>query len=279
MSDLAFASSFSNNVLVILDGLGKGDQQNGRWLEETVNDFSNRLHRPGYCTRFLVHDTKELYAVLKKIETDCKTGVTKPVLHFECHGHPEKGLFLATSGEYVGWEILMHLVSAINAASQNNTGLVLASCHGFEISKLVRINQPCPFHFVLGPDIEVTTGELKDEMTAFYRMIMATNDLNAAIGELEPQYKHFFCTEWFYRELAVFVIKHFSGRAKSAMREDLLGNLVAKGGDRRLKDLRKRVKEYINTPEAVFRDSSQMFLHGKQPVSYAQFEAFVKQAN
>lgn len=276
MSDLVFVSSFSNNVLVIIDGLGDDDQQNGRWLEETVNDFSNRLHRPGYCTRFRVYDTKELYAVLKKIETDCKTGVTKPVLHFECHGDPEKGLLLARSGEYVGWQTLLRLISGINAASRNNTGLVLASCHGFEIAKLVRINQPCPFHFVLGPDIAVTAGELKGEMTAFYKMIMATNDLNAAIGELEPQYKRFLCTEWFYREFAIFVIKNFSGKAKSAMAEDILDNLVAMGGNRRLKDLRKRVKEHIKTPATAFRDASKMFLHNKQPVSYDQFEAFVK---
>ncbi|MBK5343196.1 hypothetical protein JFU48_17655 [Pseudomonas sp. TH49] len=276
MSDLIFTSSFTNNALVILDGLGDDDQQNGRWLEETVNDFSATLHRPGYCTRYRVKDTKQLYAVLKMVETGCKTGVTKPVLHFECHGDAEKGLFLARSGEYMDWQTLLRLISGINAASRNNTGLVLASCHGFQITKLVRINEPCPFHFVLGPDSAVTAGELKNEMTAFYRMIMATDDLTAALGELDVQYKHFLCTEWFYRELAIFVIKNFSGKAKAAMTEDILGNLISMGGNRRLKDLRKRVKEHIKTPANTFRDASKMFLHNKQPVSYAQFEAFVK---
>ncbi len=276
MSDLTFISSFTNNALVILDGLGDDDQQNGRWLEETVNDLSARLQRPGYCIRHRVYDTKELYAVLKMVETACKTGVTKPVLHFECHGDAEKGLFLTRSGEYVGWQTLLHLVSGVNAASRNNTGLVLASCHGFEISKLVRINQPCPFHFVLGPDTAVTAGELKVEMTAFYRMIMATNDLNAAMGELDEQYKRFLCTEWFYREFAIFVIKNFSGKAKSAMTETILNDLIAIRGNGRLKDLRKKVKDHIRTPAIAFRDTSKMFLHNKQPVSYAQFEAFVK---
>jgi hypothetical protein len=276
MSDLIFNSSFTNNALVILDCLGEDDQQNGRWLEETVNDFSATLHRPGYCTRYRVKDTKQLYAVLKMVETACKTGVTKPVLHFECHGHPEKGLFLPRGGEYMGWQTLLRLVSGINAASRNNTGLVLASCHGFQITKLVRINEPCPFHFVLGPDIAVTAGELKNEMTTFYRMIMATDDLNGALGELDEQYKHFLCTEWFYREIAIFVIKNFSGKAKAALTEDILGNLISMGGNRRLKDLRRRVKQHIKTPANMFRDASKMFLHNKQPVSYAQFEAFVK---
>ncbi|MFC6301829.1 hypothetical protein GNF76_25545 [Pseudomonas sp. CCM 7893] len=279
MSDLAFVSSFSNNVLVILDGLGDDDQQNGRWLEESVNDLSNKLHRPGYCTRFRVYDAKELHATLKLIETDCKTGTTKPVLHFECHGDLEKGLFLARSGEYVGWQTLLRLISGINIASRNNTGLVLASCNGFEITKLVRINEPCSFHFALGPDTSVTAGELKEEMTAFYRMIMATNNLNAAIAELKPHYKRFLCTEWLYLNFASFVVTNFSGKAKAAMAEKILDNLVAMRSGRHLKDLRKRVKKHIKTPEITFQDVSKTFLHSKKPVSYAQFEAFVKQTH
>lgn len=278
MPELVFSSSFSNNVLVILDGLGDGEKQNGRWLEETVNDLSAIIHRPSYCTRYRVYGAKELYAVLKMIETDCKAGITKPVLHFECHGDAKKGLFLARSGEYVDWRTLIHLISGINVASRNNTGLVMASCDGFEITKLVRIDQPCPFHFVLGPDTSVLAGNLYDEMTAFYRMILATDNLNAAMGELGEQYKSFLCTEWFYREFAVFVIRHFSGKAKSAMTEDIIGKLVAMRTARNLKDLRKRVKEHIKTPEITFRDASRTFLHNRQPVSYAQFESFVKQA-
>ncbi len=272
-------SSFTNNVLVIFDGLHDDEKQNGRWLEETVNDFSATIHRHGYCTRYRVYDAKELYAVLKMVEADCKTGITKPVLHFECHGNAERGLFLARSGEYVGWQTLLRLVSGINIASGNNTGLVLASCHEFEITKLVQIDQPCPFHFALGPDTSVQAGNLDDEMTAFYRMIMATDDLNAAMGELGEQYKSFLCTEWFYREFAIFVTKHFSGRAKSAMAETILGNLVAMRSNSRLKEIRKKVKDYIRTPAIAFRDISKMFLHNKQPVSYAQFEAFVKQTD
>lgn len=279
MHELVFASSFSNNVLVILDGLGDGEQQTGRWLEETVNDLSAIIHRPNYCTRYRVYDAKELYTVLKMVETDCKTGTTKPVLHFECHGDAEKGLFLARSGEYVGWQTLLRLISGINIASRNNTGLVMASCNGFEITKFVRIDQPCPFHFVLGPDTSVLTGNLYDEMTAFYRMILATDNLDAAMGELGEQYKSFLCTEWFYREFAAFVIRHFSGKAKSAMAEKILDNLVAMSSGRHLKELRKRVKEHIKTPQVTFRDASRTFLHNKQPVSYAQFEAFVKQAH
>jgi hypothetical protein len=274
--DLVFASTFQNNSVVILDCLGAGDQQNGRWLEESINDISTALGRPGYCTRKRVSSYVQLVAELKVIEQNCKMGITKPVLHFEGHGDPVRGLLMSGSGEYVSWENLTSLVSPLNRACRNNVGVVLASCNGYAITDWVRIKAPSPYHFLLAPHSEVSAGELRVVLTAFYKEIIQLCNLNLAMAQLPQHYQRFLCTEWFYASFARFMKKNLYGKAKSTLTEDVLDAAVLRHGSQHITALRRAVKTQIKGLEGVFVSSAEVFLMQDAPVDYVQLEAFVE---
>ncbi|WP_095113782.1 hypothetical protein [Pseudomonas sp. Irchel 3H7] len=274
--DLIFESKFHNNSVVILDCLGAGDQKNGRWLEESLNDMSSVLGRPGYCVLKRIGTLAQLVAELKVIESSCRMGITKPVLHVEAHGDPVRGLLISGTGEYVSWQKLSDLVSVINSASQNNAGLVLASCNGFVITNLVRINKPSPYHFLLAPDSKVSAGELRTVLTAFYKEIIQSSNLNFAMAELPHHYKRYLCTEWFCVRFAKFMKQNLSGKAKSAFTEEALNAALKRHGSEHITALRRAVKTYIHSPQALFESSAEIFLMGELPVGYDQFESFVK---
>ena len=278
MGELVYTSVFKNNALIIFDALADDELQTGARLESDVSDFSNSLKRFNYCTRYRIRSHKQLVAAFMALELECRSGVTKPVLHFECHGDTEKGLLIAASSEYVPWLELVERIAFINAATGNNTGVVLAACYGFEISKLVRFEEPCPFHFVLGPENEVEAGYLRDSMIVFYRTVIATGDLNQGMVHLDEKYKRFICSQWFYTSLASVMVSHFRGKNKEAFINKLIDSQVQKAGysNRELvRGFRKRAKEYIRSPVTMFQHFSKIFMHNQPVVSYRDFRAFL----
>lgn len=278
MGELVYTSVFKNNALIIFDALAEDELQTGVRLESDITDFSNSLNRFNYCTRYRIRSHKQLVAAFMALELECRSGVTKPVLHFECHGDTEKGLLIAASGEYVPWLELVERIAFINAATGNNTGVVLAACYGFEVSKLVKFEEPCPFHFVLGPENEVDAGYLRDSMIVFYRTVIVTGDLNQGMAHLDEKYKRFICSQWFYTSLASVMVTHFRGKNKEAFINKLIDSQVQKAGysNRELvRGFRKRAKEYIRSPVTMFQHFSKIFMHNQPVVSYKDFRAFV----
>lgn len=277
--DLVFASTFHNNAVVILDCLGVDDLKTGRRLEESINDMSSALGRPAYCVRKRISSHAQLYAELKVVEQSCRMGVTKPVLHFEGHGDPVKGLLISGSGEYVGWDALTALLSVLNRACRNNLGVVLASCNGYAITKLVRINAPSPYHFLLAPNSEVSAGELYAVLTEFYREIIRSSDLNWAMAQVPTHYQRFLCTEWFYIEFAKFMKQNLYGKAKSAFVDTVLDAAMTQHGRQHMTPLRRAVKEQVRTIQCLFESTVEVFLMGKAPAEFHHLEAFVQGLN
>jgi hypothetical protein len=277
--DLVFASTFHNNAVVILDCLGVDDLKTGRRLEESINDMSSALGRPDYCVRRRISSHAQLYAELKVIEQYCRMGVTKPILHFEGHGDPMKGLLISESGEYFGWDALTALISVLNRACRNNVGVVLASCHGYAITKLVRINAPTPYHFLLAPNSEVSAGELYAVLTDFYREIIQSSDLNSAMAQVPAHYQRYLCTEWLYIEFAKFMKQNLYGKAKAAFVDIVLDVAITRHGRQHMTPLRRAVKKQIQTMRGLFDSTAEVFLMGKAPIEYKQLEAFVQGLN
>lgn len=232
MKELTYTAISHNNGLIIFDALAETELQTARRLHEDLTDYCQVIGRQGYCSYHKIKSKQMLIAAMRVVLTECKAGVLFPVLHFECHGDSEKGLYLQGSNEYVGWEELVRHISEINQATRNNTGVVLAACHGFEISRFVTFKAPCPFSYLIATPNEVQAGHLRDVIPGFYKCVVQSGDLETGLTFLDSRLKLFHCGEWFYQTLASFMVNNFNAVGRAEIVEEIVSNQVAKAGYR-----------------------------------------------
>lgn len=270
MSKVLYESSFSNNALVIFEDVRK--MRSGRRLRDDLVHVASSVGRLNYCKYHEVESKDELVAALKAVEIDCRERGMKPILHFEFHGHLEKGLLIEKTGEYMSWLDLMGQVSAINAVTLNNTGVMLASCYGYKLASLVEIDKPCPFHFMVGPVQQIRQGFLGDSLKSFYIDLIKSYDLTLALEALNDEFLHFVCSWWFFSVCAVYMDRIFEGRkGRGEVINDTIDEYKIKYGppdSATLKSLRKCGKEYLRSPEYFFGTLSRRFMHSEEGLSY-----------
>ncbi|MEW5547092.1 hypothetical protein [Pseudomonas soli] len=276
--EIKYTAICRNNQLFIFDGLNSKDSQTGRLLDEDIRDFANSIGRYNYCTRYVIKSRVMLVALLKDIESECRAGVLFPALHFECHGDPEKGLWLAAPDEYITWPDLAQLVAPINSATRNNTSLILASCHGFAIREAVKINTPCPFHFMIAPNQKVNAGVIYDSFVPFYKEMISTGELNTALLHLDSKFQRFISGEWFYTTISHFYINSYSFKDKQEIINHIIDDEVAKAGYRNhelVRTARAKAKKVISSPKQFYMTLERLFLHGRSTVSYEDIRKFI----
>ena len=277
--ELTYTAVCRNNQLFIFDALKTDESQTGRRLHEDVTDYANSISRYNYCTRYEIRSRIALVAHLKAIESECKAGVLLPALHFECHGDEEKGLWLPASNEYIPWPDLSALIAPLNAATRNNLAVVLATCHGFTLWRSVNIIAPCPFHFMIAPNQEISAGAIHDSLLPFYKEVVSTGDLSAALTHLDSRFQRFIAGEWFYSIIASYYTHNYSLKDKEDIMNQMIDNEVAKAGYSNRQLIRKtrvKIKKFLNDPRQFYQALEKLFFHGQTLVPYADLKRFIE---
>jgi hypothetical protein len=280
MQELTYTSISRNNGLIIFDALADSEMQTGRRLEEDLIDYCQEISRQGYCTYYKIKSKQMLIAALKMVLTECKAGVLYPVLHFDCHGDSIEGLYVHASKEYVAWEELIRHIAEINQATRNNTGVVLAACYGFEISKHVTFTSPSPFNYVIAPQNELQAGHLQDVILDFYKVTVQTGDLQGGLVMLDSRLKIFHCGEWFYNTLATFMVTNFNAAGRREIIEQIVSNQITRAGYRNrelVKASRAQAKKFVKSLQGFYKHTSLTFFHGQMPIPYEHFHSFVEE--
>ncbi|KPG92938.1 hypothetical protein AEQ67_26650 [Pseudomonas sp. RIT-PI-q] len=283
MELLSYISVCKNNGLIIFDALPAGELQTGRRLYSNVTDHTSAIGRNGYCTRYRVSSAASLHAYFMSVLMECRSGVLKPILHFESHGHPEKGLYIADSDEYVAWAQLQEWITQINQATRNHTGVVVAACHGFGLSNGLQVSSPSPFNFLVAPNVEMSAGIFEDTMSKFYKVVAATGDLATGLSSLPEDMRLIVAGEWFYSHLSRYLIHHHTQKDRQEMLEQSVSNQMEKEPDLnraqrrlRVKQVRKHTKKRLNDPNAIARNFAKIFFHGDPPIESQNFQDYVK---
>ena len=123
-------------------------------------------------------------------------------------------------------------IAVINQATRNNMAVVLAVCHGFEVSKFVNFKAPCPFNYLIAAPDEVQAGYLRDVIPRFYKSVVQSGDLQAGLDLLAAPPKLFHCGGWFDRTLATFMVNSFNAAGRAEVVEQIVTDQVAKAGYR-----------------------------------------------
>ncbi len=206
--------------------------------------------------------------VLDAIAGEAQQGML-PIIHFDTHGSAQDGIFIAQSGEFVGWTVVAEKLREINAATGNNLCVVSGACFSFNVIRQVDIHKAAPFFILLAPEHEILAGDIEANTIGFYRDMLEEEDILVARGRWFPtQMRMFHCEEMLAAVLAKYINNAGLGKQREKRKEQLVTDALEQGVARNRKNLRmlrKRADNLITPSEELIERFLPIFLGGKRP--------------
>jgi len=254
------------NELWVIESLPEGDLKTGKALVESQLEEAKRAN-PDLLVAFEQPETKqELLQLLGKIRDEARSDGVYPMIHFECHGCPD-GLRLANN-ELVSWDDLRKTLVEINQACRLNLVIVVAACNGAHLIKVTTKMDRAPFWGIVGPEAEVTAGDVERDFGEFYKTFFDKLDGDAAVdalnhGVARPDRKYHFlgALGLFIRVYARYYKNHCTGKAKRKRVEDLVTQAMQNPDVQRrgVNLVRKKVKAGLADEHAHFNGMKERF--------------------
>lgn len=226
------------NKLWVIESLPQGELRTGKNLFDNQLDKAKSAHQD-LDVEFTNPMTKsDLIEVLEKIKNEALSGIY-PMIHFECHGCKE-GLGTAC-GDLVKWDEIREILIEINRSTKLNLMIVIAACNGAHLIKVSNKLDAAPFWAMIGPNVEVTAGQLQNNFGQFYESFFFDLNGDKAITILNEGATHQDRTYHFYSAAGIF---------SKAFREYYKNHCVGKGKKVRVEHL---VSELMKNPDTMLR--------------------------
>lgn len=166
-------------AVVVIQSLRDDDNPTGLWLYELIEGLA-RPYGPNLTTHYkTAQRADQLEFLLQELAGYVALSGRAPILHLECHGHPD-GIQLA-DGSGMSWGRLKPLLTDINLASKMNMLFTMASCHGGYFAAECRYDEPVPFAYVIGPGNKIAEGALYHLTDGFYSELFKSWDVTKAL--------------------------------------------------------------------------------------------------
>ncbi|MBF0250386.1 MAG: hypothetical protein HQL35_07150 [Alphaproteobacteria bacterium] len=280
MTILSFNSTFSNNVIAILDGVPSTELQTGRQLNENLLDAKQGKLVPEILY-YRIDDGAELFTVLENIETLCIKQGVKPIIHIEAHGGKSCGIGVGDGQDIIDWSQLVEAFRKINVACGNNLGVVMAACHGLYAISPLHIAEPCPYYFLIGAEEVVLAGQIDAVMFPFYKKLHSTGRLNSAMDLLDDKFKQFHAEKFFCISFGKYLLNSCIGKKGRDRRERLITEYFSQSNVPRtttnLAAIRRSIKKSMKSTQTSFYRLGRVFLHGRCNIPYSKLEKFVRE--
>ena len=121
---------------------------------------------------------EDLTSILAEIHDFAQKTSRPVVLHISCHGN-ERGV-VPSGGGLMTWREFREHFRRIYLASGQRLFVTLASCKGFEVSRLIAMQAPCPFSCLCGSKEVISRQDSFDGFSLFYDRIIAGAAVNVA---------------------------------------------------------------------------------------------------
>lgn len=170
------------NQILVADSLPEG--QRGM-VDRLFQDMQLRAELVGEApaiVRRSLTSAAELPVLLRECADGARRQPYVPMLHIECHGHPDGLEF--EDGSIFPWADLKPDLVALNEATKLNLVIIVAACFGGDIARISGADDRAPFWGFVGPKGEISSGQLSDAMTAFYQTLLTTRSTLLAMKAL-----------------------------------------------------------------------------------------------
>jgi hypothetical protein len=178
-----YRDSLRFDSIIVIESLRSEDMKTGEWLYYRVLDSWAQRNAPFYTKLYQPASRAEFLGVLDEVRDCLFRNGHRPILHIEAHGSSD-GLQLG-SDEEVRWEDLRDRFTEMNESSAINLLVVMAMCAGWHLSRLLLPMHRAPVWGVVGPiDDRVQTGDLREAMESFYRVLLSSFDARTALAAM-----------------------------------------------------------------------------------------------
>jgi hypothetical protein len=167
--------------LCLIESLPAGELRTGWHIIQEIQDTLNARNLRVRTSFREVGSADLLIEAIDKIHTETVASGMGALLHLDCHGsHDLAGLILADDS-FLAWQDLKPRLSNLNLVSGFNLFLVLACCNGAYFLETTNLDECSAFCACLSPPQSIDAGPLETGFTAFYRAILAGQDVNTAL--------------------------------------------------------------------------------------------------
>jgi hypothetical protein len=130
------AVGFRFSKIIIIESLEVNEIRTGEMLSQFIEGEARHNNLNIKVELHKVSHTMAFVKLLEQIKADIISKGEIPLLHIECHGHPEDGLEFENSSLF-SWESLSESLSLLNAATKFNLFVILSACFGGHLLKQV----------------------------------------------------------------------------------------------------------------------------------------------
>ncbi|MGH2362048.1 MAG: hypothetical protein ACRDGM_16100 [bacterium] len=236
------------------------------------------LHRVSSRASFL--------ARLNRIEQDFRVSGRVPLLQIETHGNGD-GIGLSHD-DGLTWPELMKALTPLNQATGVRLPVFLAACDGMWGIRMAQAMERAPFFALLGPNREVTPGEVVRGMRAFYRKVILDRDglraMDAMNNIVDPDKETFriYNCEQLFRDVWGWYLEGTSTEEHIAPRIDEAEARAQAERPRtpaEIAHLRAYMRDYILDYQARFEESRRhFFMIDLYPHNHARFNLLLTPA-
>lgn len=267
----------SHHYLIVVDLLGQGDLKTAWIIAESAADQAVPRSATAYSRYVKIHNRPMLDALLADIAEQASES-NIPLIAFDGHGCPNRGLLIAPTNVYVPWLELQAALRRINERTHNGTGVILSTCYGMAVCSGIQITQPAPFQFCIAPKSEVKAGIVETQMQLFIETMLKTHSMDLAIQHLQPHYDFFHSHIHLYSHFIGYLRKHTHGSGRKKFMEELTTKILhTQPGDKKdVKAARQAARAAIVDQRAHFTRLSSTFLHGRNSLTFEQINEYAK---
>jgi hypothetical protein len=278
---------FEFNKIIIIESLPKHEDQIRNGSEISSGEYYTTEFFP-YCNTLRdeaipfelikVNSKDELLRTLQSINEEIKENGQYPILHFEIHGTENQDSISINNGDFLGWRVLLDVLTEINISTSNNLFVIFATCSGaFNLKYIMPRETAFPYYAALAPDNPDMPILLEERYSLFYLDLLVSGNLENAFRMVtqESRYARIILSTCEYYLYQAFQQEYL--KIKDDARVDNLVKIMEnrQNGMVDRTELRKLVLAKFSEPDIWERTLTKMknkFLLGSSPKNSNRFQ-------
>lgn len=198
-------SLFEFSKVAIIQSLDPGDFETGTELGNSIDGMRGDQDDVPVVELIKVGGREEFLQGISKLTDEVELHHAFSILQIEMHGLDDKSGLAFPDDTTLTWQDLSFPLARLNKATDFNLLVCMSACFGGHSLSFVRPDGPSPCFGLIGPTHSVSPSELLGGFRSFYRELIITRDLNAALVKLhahtlqEGGYINITAEEWFFK--------------------------------------------------------------------------------